>query len=80
LSRWAEDCCAGLPEAGKGPGELEPVALDGKTARGSICRHRKAVHLLSVMARRSGLTLTQAEVGAKTDEHKAALPCSAGWS
>lgn len=73
LSRWAEDCSAGLPEGSRGAGGLEPVALDGKTARGSLSRHRKAIHLLSVMAQRSGLTLIQAEVGEKTNEHKAAL-------
>lgn len=73
LSRWAEDCSAGLPEEARGAGGLEPVALDGKAARGSLSRHRKAIHLLSVMAHRSGLTLAQAEVGEKTNEHKAAL-------
>ena len=50
MSRWAEDCSAGLPEELKGAGGLEPVALDGKTARGSITQHHKAIHLLSVMA------------------------------
>ena len=73
LSRWAEGCSAGLPEQRQGAGGLEPVALDGKTARGSLCRHRKAIHLLSVMGQRTGLTLAQAEVGEKTNEHKAAL-------
>ena len=73
LSRWAEDCSAGLSEEARGAGGLEPVALDGKTARGSLSRHRKAVRLLSVMAQRSGLTLIQAEVGGKTNEHKATL-------
>jgi hypothetical protein len=73
LSRWAEGRSAELPEESRGAGGLEPVALDGKTARGSLSRHRKAIHLLSVMAQRSGLTLIQAEVGDKTNEHKAAL-------
>jgi DDE_Tnp_1-associated/Transposase DDE domain len=73
LSRWAEDCSAALPEERRGAGGLEPVALDGKAARGSLSPHHKAIHLLSIMAQRSGLTLVQAEVGAKTNEHKAAL-------
>ena len=73
LSGWAERCIAGRPEASKEGGELEPLALNGKTARGSISRHRKAIHLLSMMAHRSGLTLIQAEVGVRTNEHKAAL-------
>lgn len=71
LARWAESALSqARPEGGGG---LEAVALDGKAIRGSIGRHEGAVHLLSVMAQRSGLTLRQAEVGTKTNEHKAAL-------
>jgi hypothetical protein len=71
LALWAEAASADLsPGVDDG---LEPVALDGKSARGSIGCHGGAVHLLSAMAQRSGLTLRQAEVGAKTNEHKAAL-------
>jgi hypothetical protein len=51
--------------------------MDGKTARGSFDGLEKAVHLLSLVAHESGLTLAQAEVpqgGAdKTNEHKTAL-------
>jgi hypothetical protein len=71
LARWAEAALAGLSR-GADDG-LELVALDGKSVRGSIGRHEGAVHLLSVMAQRCSLTLRQAEVGAKTSEHKAAL-------
>jgi hypothetical protein len=71
LALWAEAASADLPPEAEGG--LEPVAMDGKSARGSIGRHGGAVHRLSVMAQRSGLTLRQAEVGAKTNEHKAAL-------
>jgi hypothetical protein len=71
LARWAE---AALGESPPPPDvEFEPIAIDGKTVRGSIGRHEGAVHLLAAMAQRSGLTLRQAEVGAKTNEHKAAL-------
>jgi hypothetical protein len=73
LSRWTQECCASLDEGPRGRGEVEPVAIDGKTACGSVGPHRKAVHLLSVMAHRTGLTLVQSEVGEKTNEHKAAL-------
>ena len=56
---------------------LEAVALDGKTARGSFDGLEKAVHLLSLMAHESGLTLTQMAVPngveGKTNEHKTAL-------
>lgn len=73
LSRWAEAALAGSPPGAVGGDALEPVALDGKAVRGSIGRHEGAVHLLSAMAQRCGLTLRQAEVGATTNEHKAAL-------
>lgn len=55
----------------------DPVAVDGKTARGSFDGLKKAVHLLSAVAHESGLTLAQAPVPSgvedKTNEHKAAL-------
>jgi hypothetical protein len=73
IARWADAVSQGLPPERHGDGGLEPAALDGKAVRGSIGRHGGAVHLLSVMAQRSGLTLRQAEVGDKTNEHKAAL-------
>jgi len=78
LCRRAEGRSARLSEGSKGAGGLEPVALDGKTARGSLSRHRKAIHLLSVRAQQSGLTLIRAEVGEKTNEHKAALALPRG--
>lgn len=73
VAAWAEATSAGLPPDRHGDGGLDPAALDGKAVRGAIGRHEGAVHLLSVMARRSGLTRRQAEVGDKTNEHKAAL-------
>lgn len=73
LSRWAE-ALLGRPAAAAPP---EAFALDGKSARGSFDGLEKAVHLLSLVAHESGLTLAQAAVpngGAdKTNEHKAAL-------
>ena len=75
LTRWVEAllsrpiaAAASLPEA---------YALDGKSARGSFDGLQKAVHLLSLLAHESGLTLVQAAVPNggedKTNEHKAAL-------
>ena len=59
------------------PSLPEAFALDGKSARGSFDGLRKAVHLLSLLAHESGLTLAQAVVPnggeEKTNEHKAAL-------
>jgi predicted transposase YbfD/YdcC len=73
LTRWAEAALAGSPPGAEGGDALEPVALDGRAVRGSIGHHEAAVHLLSVMAQRYGLTLRQTGVGAKTNEPKAAL-------
>jgi hypothetical protein len=61
---------------------LSRFALDGKSARGSFDGLSKAVHLLSPVAHRSGLTVAQAEVPGggrdKTNEHKAALRLLSG--
>ena len=59
------------------PSVPEAFALDGKSARGSFDGLQKAVHLLSLLAHESGLTLAQMAVPnggeEKTNEHKAAL-------
>jgi hypothetical protein len=75
LTRWAEALLSrplradeGLPQA---------CALDGKTACGSFDGLNKAVHLLSLVAHESRLTIAQTEVphggDDKTNEHKTAL-------
>jgi DDE_Tnp_1-associated/Transposase DDE domain len=78
LSRWAESR-RGQPVAST---PREAVALDGKSVRGSFDGLEKAVHLLSVVAPASGLTLAQTAVpnGAeeKTNEHKTAIPLLQG--
>lgn len=75
LSRWAE-AVLGRPLAAEAA-LPQAFALDGKSARGSFEGLEEAVHLLSLWAHESGLTLAQATVpngGAeKTNEHKAAL-------
>ena len=80
LTRWAEALLGRIPAADEGPPDA--FALDGKTARGSFDGLSKAVHLLSLVAHRSGLTVAQAEVpggGAeKTNEHKAAVRLLSG--
>lgn len=50
-----------------------PLAVDGKTVRGSADGPSPAVHLLAVYAVNSGVTLAQRPVGDQTNEHKAAL-------
>lgn len=53
--------------------ELRAIALDGKTLRGTLTPHQRAVHLLSLFDQRLGCVLSQQRVDEKTNEHKAAL-------
>jgi len=75
LTRWAESLLS--RPCGHDPSPPDAFAIDGKTARGSSDGLRKAVHLLSVVAHESGLTLAQRAVPDgvldKTNEHKAGL-------
>jgi hypothetical protein len=75
LTRWAESLLGGATSTRLTP--LEAFAVDGKTARGSFDGLEKAVHLLSLVAHRSGFTLAQTPVAQggedKTNEHKTAL-------
>lgn len=75
LTRWAESLPGGATSTQPTP--LEALAVDGKTARGSFDGLEKAVHLLSLVAHQSGLTLAQTPVAQgsenKTNEHKTAL-------
>jgi predicted transposase YbfD/YdcC len=65
LGAWAESVLMALPPA---PDELEGLAIDGKTLRGSRKQGAPAVHLLSVLSHRLGLTLWQQAVADKTNE------------
>ena len=65
LGAWAESVLTALPPA---PDELEALAIDGKTLRGSRQQGAPAVHLLSVLSHRLGLTLWQQAVADKTNE------------
>jgi hypothetical protein len=75
LTRWAESVL-GSPLESEG-GDLQACAIDGKTARGSFDGLKKAVHLLSLVAHATGLTVAQTEVpqggSDKTNEHKTAI-------
>lgn len=75
LTRWAEALLSRPTPTQRWP--LEAFALDGKSARGSFDGLEKAVHLLSLLAHESGLTLAQTAVvnggENKTNEHKTAL-------
>jgi len=75
LTRWVETLLS-RPIVVE-PAPPKAFALDGKSARGSCDSLQKAVHLLSLLAHESGLTLAQTVVPnggeEKTNEHKAAL-------
>jgi hypothetical protein len=53
--------------------EIPHIAIDGKSARGSLDGETAAVHLLSAYAPEFRAVLAQLRVDAKTNEHKAAL-------
>jgi hypothetical protein len=63
LAAWLLVCC---PDLG------EPLALDGKTLRGSASYYIPGVHLLAAVPSVAG-AIAQTRVDAKTNEHKAAL-------
>ena len=61
---WAASVLTALPPAA---GELEALAIDGQTLRGSRTQGAPAVHLLSVLSHRLGLTMWQQAVADKTN-------------
>jgi predicted transposase YbfD/YdcC len=65
VAAWAANVLTDLPPA---PEQIEAIALDGKTLRGSRQQGASAAHLLAAVSHRLGLTLTQHAVDAKTNE------------
>lgn len=57
----------------RGAGAGEHIAIDGKTARGSVDGEVPGVHLLAAFATADAAVLGQLEVAHTTNEHKAAL-------
>jgi predicted transposase YbfD/YdcC len=68
LGVWAERGVTQTPATPEAPEAA--MAVDGKTLRGSKKQGAPGTHLLSVLAHRLGLTLTQQAVAAKTNEIK----------
>lgn len=50
-----------------------PVALDGKTLCGTLDKHQRSIHLLSLFDQQTGGVLRQLAMPPETNEHKAAL-------
>ena len=75
LGAWAQGVLASLPPV---EGQEEAVARDGKTLRGSRQQGALAVHLLSALSTRLGLTLGQGAVDEKSNEITAAIPLLRG--
>lgn len=65
LGRWAESVLQARPAA---KDELEGVAVDGKTQRGSAKQGAQGAHLLSAVSQRLGLTLAQQAIRDKSNE------------
>jgi len=55
------------------PDGLRAISIDGKTLRGSLQQHQRAVHLLSALDHQTGYVLSQGQVDSKTNEAKAIL-------
>ena len=68
LGVWADSVVAHTAATPEAPETA--MAVDGKTLRGSKKQGAPGTHLLSVLAHRLGLTLTQQAVAAKTNEIK----------
>ena len=65
---WADSVVTHTPATPETPEAA--MAVDGKTLRGSKKQGAPGTHLLSVLAHRLGVTLTQQAVAAKTNEIK----------
>ncbi len=62
--------CVGTPQKEE---SLDAVAMDGKSLRGTLKGHERAIHLLSLLDQKTGCVLSQTRVDEKTNEAKAAL-------
>lgn len=80
LTQWAEKVLHSLQvqEPDLDAMALEPIAIDGKTLRGSRKQGASNAHLLSALSQRIGLVLAQVAVDDKTNEITAMLDLLAG--
>lgn len=69
IARWVQGLVPDpLPQE-----RLKPTSLDGKTLCGTLNKHERSVHLLSLFDQQLGAVLRQLAMPADTNEHKAAL-------
>jgi predicted transposase YbfD/YdcC len=73
LSQWAERVLQSLHSQNSQQLELEAIAIDGKTLRGSRKQGSANTHLLSALHQRLGLVLGQTAVDDKSNEITAML-------
>ena len=74
IRRWIEPLLTLVEDAGSpSASSPQPLALDGKTLRGTLNAHGKSVHLLALFDQRAGGVLRQLAMPADTNEYKAAL-------
>ncbi len=73
VQQWATQLLGDDSTLLKDDASLQALAMDGKTLRGTLAKHQRAIHLLSLLDQRTGYTLSQLQVDGKTNEHKAAL-------
>ena len=69
VRNWVRQCL-GDPDP---DGPLQPVAMDGKSLRGTLKGLERVIHLLSILDQATGCTLSQTRVDDRTNEAKAAL-------
>jgi predicted transposase YbfD/YdcC len=65
LGRWMQEVLAAVPTP---KGQVDGIAMDGKTLRGTRTDGVPGLHLLAAVSHRLGLTLEQVPVGEKTNE------------
>jgi hypothetical protein len=69
IARWVKDLVADPLSTDS----LRGVALDGKTLCGTLDKHARSIHLLSLFDQQTGGVLRQLVMPSDTNEHKAAL-------
>jgi hypothetical protein len=69
IGRWMQGLVP-EPPSDKSP---EGVSLDGKTLCGTLDKHQRSIHLLSLFDQQTGGVLRQLAMPPETNEHKAAL-------